>query len=436
MTVNSGSTLPGNGDTHLNDCFAGHQQLMTAEEAQARLRAHARALVKPTPCPLGRALGKILARSLVSPRAIPGFDNAAVDGYAFSSHDLSVAGETRLQVIDHIAAGHSRNTQLTPGTAARILTGARMPAGADTVVMQEDVRRDGDWVIVPTGLKAGINWRPAGEDMARGSEILPAGHRLRPQDIGAIAAMGLSEVQVFEPLKVAVFSTGDEIREPGAPLADDSVYDVNRYMLGAFLSQMGAEVTDLGILADDRDTVLRALQAAADSHHVILTSGGASTGDEDHIAAAVEQLGSLHFWRMAIKPGRPLAFGSLRRSTDGEDCIFIGFPGNPVATGVCFMRFAYPLLCTLAGQTWPELMQIPLPAAFSLKKKTGRREWLRAQLRRDSDGQLCVYRHPKQGSGILTSLVEADGLVEIPEAQTEIKPGDPVIFLPFQQFQS
>jgi len=418
----------------LNDCFAQAQQLMPTNEALARLRQHARPLTTTETLPLAKACGRILAQPLASPRQIPGFDNAAVDGYALRGQDLKAEGETQLQVIDHIAAGHSTLTELREGTAVRILTGARLPAGADTVVMQEDVQRHGDEVRIPSGIKAGINWRPAGEDMAIGAEILPAGQRLRPQDIGAAAAMGYTALTVYRPLKVAVFSTGDEIREPGTPLAVDSVYDVNRYMLAAFLGQLGAEVTDLGILADDRETVTSALHQAASEHQVILTSGGASTGDEDHIAAAIEQLGSLHFWRMAIKPGRPLAFGSIKAAGNSQDCLFIGFPGNPVATAVCFWRFAHPLLCTLGGQTWPEPQLFKLPADFELRKKIGRREWLRAQLVTNAHGERCVHKYPKQGSGILSSLVEADGLAEIPEEVTHIQPGDPVLFLPFSQF--
>lgn len=418
----------------LNDCFAQAQQLMPATEALARLRQHAQPLTGVETVPLSEACGRILAQPLLSPRQIPGFDNAAVDGYALRGQDLQAQGDTCLPVIDHIAAGHSTATELREGTAVRILTGARLPAGANTVVMQEDVQRDGNEVRIPAGIKAGINWRPAGEDMAIGAQILPAGQRLRPQDIGAAAAMGFTTLPVYQPLKVAVFSTGDEIREPGTPLAEDSVYDVNRYMLAAFLNQLGAEVTDLGILADDRQRVTEALQQAATDHQVILTSGGASTGDEDHIAAAINQLGSLHFWRMAIKPGRPLAFGSLKAPGKDQDCLFIGFPGNPVATAVCFWRFAHPLLCTLSGQSWPEPQLFSLPADFTLRKKTGRREWLRAQLVRNANGELIVRKYPKQGSGILSSLVEADGLAEIPEDITHIQPGDPVMFLPFSQF--
>ena len=414
----------------LNDCFAPEQQLLSTAAALAQLRQQAKRAVGDTLCPLAQANGRVLAQALVSPRQVPGFDNAAVDGYALRASDLCADASTKLQLTAAISAGHSTGAALAPGKAARILTGARLPAGADTVVMQEDVQLEGDAVVIPAGISPGINWRPAGEDMAAGAEILPIGHKLRPQDIGCAAAMGLTQVRVYQPLKVAVFSTGDELVNAGEALDEDSVVDINRPMLLAFLSALGAEVTDLGILADCRATVVEKLAAAAREQDVILTSGGASTGDKDYIATAVQELGSLHFWRMAIKPGRPLAFGSLNQGR----CVFIGFPGNPVATGVCFLRFAYPLLCALGGQQWPEPQTFSVTADFSLKKKPGRREWLRAQLLRDQNGQLRVKKHPKQGSGVLTSLVQADGLVELDEDITSVSPGTKVQFLSFKQF--
>lgn len=417
----------------LNDCFAEHHQLMPAGEALERLRAKVSPLTGTELCSLSQAKGRILAADLVNPAQIPPFNNAAVDGYAFRGEDLEPGKDSTLAISAYITAGGELPTALQAGTAARIFTGAPLPAGADTVIMQEDVCNKGTppasgFVTLPGGLKTGTNWRPAGEDMQAGQSVLPSGHRLRPQDIGCAAAMGHANLLVYKPLKVAIFSTGNEIHDPGQPLSEGGIYDVNRFMLMTQVRQTGAQVSDLGILPDDRDQTLAALGLAAETHDVILTSGGVSTGDKDHIALAIKQLGDINFWRLAIKPGRPLAFGNIKGSP------LIGFPGNPVATGVCFMRFGFPLLCALAGQSWPEPLQLSLPAAFSLNKKKGRREWLRATLKSDHNGHTIVDRHPKQGSGILTSLVDADGLVEVGEDTCIIEPGDPVQFLPFSQF--
>ena len=412
----------------LNDCFAAHHKLLPAEEALARLRASVSPVVDREYTPLTDAKGRILAQDLVSPCDIPPFNNAAVDGYAFNGRDLKINTDTSLTISAYIAAGDKTPLALQAGTAVRIFTGAPLPEGADTVIMQEDVSATEQSVSIPQQTTTGINWRPAGEDMHAGETILRAGHRLRPQDIGCAAAMGYAELSVFKRLKVAVFSTGNEIYNPGQPLPEGGIYDVNRYMLMTQVRQTGAEVSDLGILPDNLDDTVAALSQAAREHDLILSSGGVSTGDKDHIGHAIEQLGSIHFWRLAIKPGRPLAFGHI------ADTALVGFPGNPVATGVCFMRFGFPLLCALAGQTWPEPVKITLPAAFSLNKKAGRTEWLRANLQVDKNGHTRVDKHPRQGSGILTSLVGADGLIEVSENTTHIAIGDAVSFLPFSQF--
>jgi len=414
--------------TTLNDCFAEHHKLLPAEEALARLRASVTPVVGCEEVSLANAKGRILAQNLVSPSNVPPFNNAAVDGYAFNSQDLSANIDTTLPISAYIAAGGETPDPLQAGSAARIFTGAPLPAGADTVIMQEDVTADELKVSIPQHTKTGINWRPAGEDMSAGETVLLAGHRLRPQDIGCAAAMGYAKLGVFKRLKVAVFSSGNEIYEPGQTPPEGGIFDVNRYMLMTQVRQTGAEVSDLGILPDTLDDTVAALDQAAQNHDLILSSGGVSTGDKDHIAHAINQLGQIHFWRLAIKPGRPLAFGHI------ADTALIGFPGNPVATGVCFMRFGFPLLCALSGQTWPEPVKLTLPAAFSLSKKAGRTEWLRANLQVDKSGHSRVDKHPRQGSGILTSLVGADGLVELSESTTRIEIGDAVSFLPFSQF--
>jgi len=413
----------------LNDCFASQHKLLPAQSALEILRSNANTVVAVETLTLADAHGRVLAEALTSPRNIPAFNNAAVDGYAFCAAELDLDQSNTLKVSAYIAAGDCPS-QLIAGTAARIFTGAPLPAGADTVVMQEDVVtcESSASVELPSGLKAGSNWRPAGEDMALGTQVLAAGQRLRSQDIGAAAAMGFAELKVFCRLKVAIFSTGDEVCEPGPALPEGSLFDVNRHMLMSLVRSSGAAVYDLGILKDNARETAKALQQAASQYDLILTSGGVSTGDKDFVAKAISAQGAINFWRLAVKPGRPLAFGHV------DNTPLIGLPGNPVATAVCFMRFAFPLLCTLGGQDWPEPTLITLPAAFSMKKKVGRREWLRARLKADSEGRTVVDKHPKQGSGILSSLLEADGLAELPEDQSDIVPGDLVSFMSFSQF--
>ncbi len=358
---------------------------------------------------------------------MPPHDNAAVDGYAVYFDDLGAAGETRLKVTGRAAAGHALARTPAPGEAIRIFTGAPMPAGPDTVLMQEDCRRDGDDVIIPPGITRGANRRRAGEDIERGDVILRAGRRLRPQDIGIAASIGRAELEVFRPLRVALFSTGDEVREVGAELAPGCVYDANRYALIGLLDSLGCAVDDLGILPDRYDTIRDALRLAAASHDLIVTSGGVSTGEEDHVRQAVAELGSIHFWRLAIRPGRPLVLGQV-----GE-VPFVGLPGNPVAVMVTFMRFVRPAVLLMSGCRDTRPRTFPVRASFGYKKKLNRREWLRVSLFTDHDGAPAVRKFPRDGAGILSSMVAADGLVELPEDLAAVEPGAMVEFLPFSE---
>jgi molybdopterin molybdotransferase len=294
-------------------------------------------------------------------------------------------------------------------------------------MMQEDCRAEGTVVVIQPGIKRGANFRVAGEDVKQGATVLRAGHRLRPQDVGLAASLGLTRLTVRRRLRVALFSTGDELAEPGTPLPSGAVYDSNRYTLAALLRVTGVETSDLGILRDDRDTIRSALTRAAAEHDAILTSGGMSTGDEDHVKAAVEQAGSLHFWRLAIKPGRPVALGQIGRVP------FIGLPGNPVAVMVTFLRIARPLLLTLGGAREPEPTLYRVRAGFGYRKKRDRREYVRAWLEPGDDGTPVAQRFPRDGAGILSSMVEADGLVELPEEVTTLEPGAIVDYLPFSE---
>ncbi len=410
-----------------DDCFAHGGPLMTTAEALARIAEVASAVTEAETVPLRAAGRRILAADVVAGRTVPPHDNAAVDGYAVFFDDLSPDGETRLPVTGRIAAGHPLGRPARRGEALRIFTGAVMPEGPDTVMMQEDCRVEGDDVVIMAGIKRGANWRSAGEDVQAGATILHAGHRLRPQDVGLAASVGLSELAVYRPLRAAVFSTGDELCEPGTDAPDGTIYDSNRYVLMALLEAQGCAVTDLGILPDDAATVRAALADAARGHDVLFTSGGVSVGEEDHVKAAVEAEGSLHFWRLAIKPGRPLALGQVGRVP------FVGLPGNPVAVMVTFLRFARPLILRLAGCTEVVPLIYRLRADFDHKKKRDRREWVRARLVTSDDGALVAVKFPRDGAGILSSLVEADGLVELPEGMTHLERGTMVDFLPFAE---
>jgi molybdopterin molybdotransferase len=290
--------------------------------------------------------------------------------------------------------------------------------------MQEDVTvRDGS-VALPAGLQCGANSRPAGEDLAQGAAALGAGLRLSPREIALLAGLGIAEVPVRTPLRVAVFSTGNEIVRPGEPLRPAGLYDANRFMLIAMLKRLGCRVTDLGILPDHRAAVTEALQGAAGGHDLLITSGGVSTGEEDHVKAAVEEGGALTFWRLGIKPGRPVALGVVRGTP------FIGLPGNPVAVFVTFTQVARALVARLAGEDYAAPTAVPVRSGFPYRKKEGRREFVRVRIEIAGEG-IVARKHPREGAGVITSLTETDGLVELPEAVTRIEPGDSVGFIPY-----
>jgi molybdopterin molybdotransferase len=410
-----------------DDCFAFGDPLMKTETALEALRDRLSVIVGTETASLRAAAGRILAEDIVADRAVPPHDNAAVDGFAVFFDDLDTTGDTILPVAGRIAAGHPLGGPARHGEAYRIFTGAPMPAGADTVLMQEDCRLEGDKVIIPAGIRQGANRRFAGEDIEEGSIILTQGRKLRPQDIGLAASIGRNDLPVYGRLRVALFSTGDEIHDIGDDLPAGGIFDSNRYAIAALLDNLGCVVDDLGILEDRFEPILAALKAATDDHDVIMTSAGVSTGEEDHVRAAVEALGKIHFWRLAIRPGRPLALGQLGHVP------FIGLPGNPVAVMVTFMRFARPALQLLGGCRDIEPTFFRVPVDFSYKKKANRREWLRATLVPGPRGELQAHKHPRDGAGILSSMVGADGLVELPEDLTRLEPGTMVDFLPFSE---
>jgi molybdopterin molybdotransferase len=409
-----------------DDCFAFGGPMMSVDEAVGIIAAKVVPVQEVETVALDRADGRILATAIAAPLPLPPFTNSAVDGYAVRSGDLLRGAEAAFAVTGRVQAGASAGDAIKPGEAMRIFTGAPMPDGADTVFMQEDVRiDDAGRVVLPAGLRPGANVRPAGEDIPVGTSALAAGQRLRPQDIALAAAFGLTELTVRRRIRVAVFSTGNELVSPGAARKPAQLFDSNRFMLMAMLVRLGCEVSDLGILRDDRASLAQGLKKVAGAHDLILTTGGVSTGEEDHVKAAVESVGTLVLWRMAIKPGRPVAMGIIGGTP------LIGLPGNPVASFVTFVHVVRPTVLALGGATPQPLVPMPVRAAFSYKKKISRREYVRVCLRKAADGALEATKFPREGAGLLSSLVDTDGLVELGEEITQVEPGQSVGFLSY-----
>jgi molybdopterin molybdotransferase len=408
-----------------DDCFAFSGPLLPVADMERMILERVKPVAETELVPLNAARGRVLAGPVAAPVDLPPFDNSAVDGYAVRHRDLAPDGETRLVVTGRLTAGNAAAAPLAQGQAVRIFTGAPMPSGADTVFMQEDVQVEGGAVVVPPGLKSGANRRLAGEDARRGATVLPAGRRLAAQDVALAAAVGVTTLTVRRRVRVALFSTGDEIVEPGAPRPEAALYDANRYLLAGMLDRLGAEVTDLGILKDDPVALTEAIGAASKRHDLVLTSGGVSTGEADHVRGAIEQAGRLVFWRVAIKPGRPVAMGVVGGAA------FVGLPGNPVAVFVTFARVVRPLLLRLAGAEPEPLTALPVRLSFPYKKKKGRREYVRVALRPGTDGTVEAVKHPQDGAGVITSLTETDGLAELTEDTTTVEPGSTVGFLSY-----
>jgi len=408
-----------------DDCFAFGGPLLAIDDVEKLIGERVTSVAEIETVALKDARGRVLVSDVIAPIDLPPFDNSAVDGYAVRHADVDARGETKLAIVDRLTAGRTAAREIGAGEAIRIFTGAPMPRGADTVFMQEDVRIDGAMVIVPPDLKRGANRRLAGEDVTRGSVALRAGRRLQPQDLSMAAALGLQGLAVRRRVRVAIFSTGDEIVEPGAPLPSAGLYDANRELLRGMLARLDAEVSDLGILRDQPDQLGMRLAEAASGHDLVLTSGGVSTGEADYVRDAIETAGKLVFWRVAIKPGRPVAMGVLRGTA------FVGLPGNPVAVFVTFARVVRPLLLRLAGANPEPLIALPVASGFAYRKKRGRREYVRVSLTRRADGVYEARKHPQDGAGVISSLTATDGLAELADDVTEIAPGMMIGFLPY-----
>jgi len=413
----------------MSDCGCSSHDTSTLkplEDALELLLSHAKALPEVEMVPLSNAVGRILAQSVVSRITQPPWDNSAMDGYAVRAADL-MGNNTTLPISQRIPAG-ANPEPLKPGTAARIFTGAPVPADADTVIIQEVCEQSGDQVTITQAADLGANIRRAGEDTKEGQEVLQAGTRLGPQHLGVAASVGVADLAVSRRLKVALFSSGDELINPGKPLGPGQIYNSNEFTLKGLLQALGCEVITLGIVEDTFDATCKALTAAAGQADLVMTSGGVSVGEEDHLKPAVEKLGSLDMWKIAIRPGKPLAFGHI----DGTP--FIGTPGNPVSLFVTFCLFARPFILKMQGVEGDDLTPtaIQARAAFDWTKPDKRREFARARLETNAEGVAEVSLFNSRSSGVLNSLAWANGLAVLPENQV-LSAGDSVQFLSFNE---
>ena len=421
----------GREETTKGDCCAdGHDApALKLEDALARILADVKPVTDVETVPVREALGRVLAEDVVSPIDVPAHTNSAMDGYALRGADLRAGAETRLDVIGVAAAGRPFHGAVSAGQCVRILTGAPVPEGADTVVMQERVTREADAAIVAAGQKPGQHVRQAGEDIARGAVALAAGAVLLPAALGMLASVGVGKVSVRRRARVAFFSTGDELRRVGEPLGAGQIYDSNGYTIHGMLTRAGVEVVDMGLVRDEPADIENAFADAAARADAIVTSGGVSVGDADYVKDTLDKTGSVGFWRVAMKPGRPLAFGRVGKA------LFFGLPGNPVSAMVTYYQLVQPALRALAGRpdAGPPLT-VTAVSSEGLRKKAGRREFQRGVLTRDADGRLVVSRAGQQGSGVLSSMNAANCFIVLPEDAGPVAEGDEVTVQPFAAF--
>lgn len=416
-----------------DDCFRMDPRdpmRMTHEATLDMIRQRVAPVVGTKTLGILDATGLALAEDIVAPIAVPGHTNSAVDGFAFSHAVYAQKAGAWFNVTARVAAGGQDDVQVAGDAAARIFTGAVVPAALDTVAMQEDCEFDagGTRVSIPDGLKAGANVRKAGEDVRVGSLILRRGQIVRAPDIAALASLGIGNVTCFDAPRIAVVSTGDEVVRGGGVLLPGQVYDVNTPLLLALGAQSRCHFTDLGVWPDDRQAIAANLADAARDFDLVITSGGASQGEEDHVSHTLAELGARHFWQIAVKPGRPLMFGQI------GDTAIVGLPGNPVAVFVCFLMYVWPLIRQLGGAEWREPRRFPLRADFEFPdRKVGRREFWRGTMAQTADGAV-VKKFPRDGSGLISGLRAADGLIDIGETVPAVERGQLVDFIPFSEF--
>ncbi len=398
---------------------------LSADAALAKIKSGVSRVKGIEKIAIRSALNRVLAEDIRSGINVPSGTNSAMDGYAVNSEDIPADGVAELTVLGTAWAGKPFTGRLAADSCARIMTGAIMPEGTDTVIIQEDVELAGDGIRIDGSTRKGDNVRQAGEDIAAGDLVLNKGRRLNPADIGLIASLGIAEVSVVRRLRVAFFSTGDELRSIGETLTDGAIYDSNRYTLYGMLERMGADIIDMGVIKDDRDALEEAFSTAAENADVLITSGGVSVGEADYIKEILIKLGQVDFWKVAIKPGRPLAFGHVRNT------VFFGLPGNPVSVMVTFYEFVQPALRKMIGEDDSGILTLKARCDSRLKKRPGRVEYQRGILRRDEDGNLVVVKTGAQGSGILSSMSQANCFIILSLDSSGVEPGSFVDIQPF-----
>ena len=398
---------------------------LTCDEAVDRILDAVSSVRETETLPVREALDRALAKPVISMIDVPSHTNSAMDGYAVRAADLPSSGTKRLHIVGTAFAGKPYRGPIGLDQAIRIMTGAVVPPQTDVVIMQEDAESEGDRIVIDNRHKVGQNVRAAGEDIAAGSTVLRAGHLIGPVDLGLIASIGIGEVEVRRRPRVAFLSTGDELRGVGETLAIGEIYDSNRYTLHGMLTRLGTDIIDLGVVADNRDAMRKTLLEAAEAADVVITSGGVSVGEADYIKEILTEIGKVGFWKVAMKPGRPLAFGTINGS------VFFGLPGNPVSVMVTFYQFVQPALLKIMGAERRPPLLVKAKAANTLKKRPGRVEYQRGYLCTDAAGELTVSTAAQQGSGILSSMSKANCFVVLPMDSGRVEPGMPVDVQPF-----
>ena len=410
-----------------NDCFKHSKKRISLENAVFILEKRIKCIKETQKIKLDQALGRILSKDIISKINVPPFNNSAVDGYAFKYSDLNKKNETTLKLVGRITAGQNFNKKIKTGEIARIFTGAKVPEGADTVIMQEDCNDTDNQIVLKPGIFKEANIRKKGEDIKYGKKILLKGSKLKAQDIGLIASIGIKEIHVFEKLTVGIFTTGNELYEPGTKTSNSGIYDSNRYCLKNLLKTINCSVKDYGIKKDNEKLIKNTLKKISKECDLIITTGGMSVGEEDYVRKVIEKNGSLNFWNIAIKPGRPVALGNIFKKS------FIGLPGNPVSVMITFLKIALPTINKLSGFSSPKEKNFIVTTDFNFKKKSGRKEFLRVTISKNLNGQIKIKNYPKSGSGVFTSMVETDGLIELPEKLTYLKKGAKITFVPYSE---
>ncbi len=424
MPSDHGLDSPCDDPTQNNCCAAPATDLLPVKDGLARILAQITPIQDVQRADIRLSLGAILAEDIISPINVPAYNNSAMDGYAIHSRDLAKNGPQRFTIVANVLAGHPFQGTLNPGECVQIMTGAELPAALDTVVIREICQHQGDQLSFEGPVRAGENCRRAGEDLPTGSVAVSAGTRLGAAELGLIASLGVTDVSVRRQPRVAYFSTGDEIRSLGQTLNPGQIYDSNRYTVTAMLRNLGLDVIDLGVIPDTRPAIEAAFMNAASQADLVISSGGVSLGDADYVKETLDRVGQVGFWRLAMKPGRPLAFGQV------GDAIFFGLPGNPVAVMTSFLQFVQPAVRKLAGEKEWLPLTLTLPSQVTLKKRPGRSEFLRGVINANAEG-IGVRTTGQQGSGILMSMSQANCLIVLDQDQGNVAVGDPVKVQPF-----